>query len=818
MAEWPENICLLQSAIGDVVCLDLLTIINLAFLAIFSLGVVAGICALLIWQKRKDEPQDKKRSNESGSIFFTLFAGVVMVGVLASSMNLVMRGPVSTMSAVTKRTIAENNMIASAKLSVMAATNQPGGGDCDADDMVEPVAWSASGTGSAPSGGGFLPATLGASLTDPWGNSYGYCVWDHGTEIQTDCPTPMLRLKGTAAADGPAIVILSSGPDRAFQTTCADAPDYFIKPGGSDDLVMGQTYFEANASSGGLWNIKGSNPAIAEIDKDIEVKNSGGAVVFGVDSITDASKPSIKVDYIKALSNAKIEAVTKFLGSNGIEGSTSSTPGKAVYGVATAATGSTYGVHGQSDSTTGWGVYGESTTVTGAGYGVVGIVNNGDATGVYGFNPSGAGHAIGVEGRSAGASGGKGVMGRATATTGANFGVVGQSASTDGRGVYGAATATTGANFGVQGQSFSPAGYGGHFSNVAAGGGWGLFSSNDVGIAEDMYLNWGTTRGSAGYGVRDNNGVIQVKNDGGTWAAPGGGGGSLPNCDDGDLLVASGGDWICSGAQLADAFNFTDNSSASLNTVTSSNIIQITGLAAGVPTPITISGDGSPQYRICGNVTCLTEIQTWGSSLSTILNSQYVQVRLTSAGTSVVLRSATLTIGGVSDQWDVTTADCPAVGDTCQDGSKYAGLTPDGNVRMYAAAADLAGTFRWSTGNTVDTAVVACQLNTETGCRTGAANTAILAPLSNADSPYAAAIACDSLDVHGRQDWYLPANNELTTIWPNRVVLGFVNNQYYWSSSESTWTSFARAIYFGGTMNQTDAARASLYRVRCVRK
>jgi hypothetical protein len=35
------------------------------------------------------------------------------------------------------------------------------------------------------------------------------------------------------------------------------------------------------------------------------------------------------------------------------------------------------------------------------------------------------------------------------------------------------------------------------------------------------YLNWGTTGGSSGYGIRDNSGVIEIKNSGGEWAAPG---------------------------------------------------------------------------------------------------------------------------------------------------------------------------------------------------------------------------------------------------------------------------------------------------------
>jgi hypothetical protein len=78
--------------------------------------------------------------------------------------------------------------------------------------------------------------------------------------------------------------ILSAGPDKIFQTTCADAPAYVVKVAGSDDIVMPAAMFEASASSGGLWNLKGGGPTIAEIGKDLEVKSQGGAVVFGVDS------------------------------------------------------------------------------------------------------------------------------------------------------------------------------------------------------------------------------------------------------------------------------------------------------------------------------------------------------------------------------------------------------------------------------------------------------------------------------------------------------------------------------------------------------
>ncbi len=43
---------------------------------------------------------------------------------------------------------------------------------------------------------------------------------------------------------------------------------------------------------------------------------------------------------------------------------------------------------------------------------------------------------------------------------------------------------------------------------------------NTILSGASRYLNFGTTTGAAGYGVRDNAGVIEIKNDNGTWTPP----------------------------------------------------------------------------------------------------------------------------------------------------------------------------------------------------------------------------------------------------------------------------------------------------------
>jgi hypothetical protein len=108
-----------------------------------------------------------------------------------------------------------------------------------------------------------------------------------------------------------------------------------------------------------------------------------------------------------------------------VQNSSSANDSKAIRGYASAATGFTAGVNGRTDSST-------------AG-----------AKGVWGY-AAGGGQTYGVHGESDSGSG-RGVFGRANASSGTTFGVYGQSNSTSGRGVYGIATSTSGETYGVYG-------------------------------------------------------------------------------------------------------------------------------------------------------------------------------------------------------------------------------------------------------------------------------------------------------------------------------------------------------------------------------
>jgi len=91
-----------------------------------------------------------------------------------------------------------------------------------------------------------------------------------------------------------------------------------------------------------------------------------------------------------------------------------------------------------------------------------------------------------------------------------------------------------------------------------------------------------------------------------------------------------------------DAFSFTDVTDAELSTSYESNAITVAGISA--PTPISITGG---EYSINDGA--------YTSADGTVSNGQTVKVRLTSSANYSMTRDATLTIGGVSDTFSVTT-------------------------------------------------------------------------------------------------------------------------------------------------------------------
>ncbi len=181
---------------------------------------------------------------------------------------------------------------------------------------------------------------------------------------------------------------------------------------------------------------------------------------------------------------------------------TGSPDGRAVYGEAIAAGGTAYGVFGRSNSTSGRGVYGEATAGTGSTYGGWFQSLSADGAGVFGSSGAISGTAYGGRFQT-GSPDGRAVYGEAIAGTGTAYGVYGRSDSTDGRGVYGEATAATGGTYGGSFRSDSTEGRAVQGWATAASGNTigGRFTSDSTagyGVWADADASTGTTYGVVG--------------------------------------------------------------------------------------------------------------------------------------------------------------------------------------------------------------------------------------------------------------------------------------------------------------------------------
>lgn len=197
-----------------------------------------------------------------------------------------------------------------------------------------------------------------------------------------------------------------------------------------------------------------------------------------------------------------------------------------------------------------------------------------------------------------------------------------------------------------------------------------------------------------------------------------------------------------------------------------------------------------------------------------------------------VLKTDTKDVRCVRRNHPCTGGEAPAIGETCTDGSIYAGLSPDGNVAMYTTPADAASAYTWNDGssNWVETAMVNCTdgtPGTASSCQTGEANTTLLVGLSGSGTPapYNAAEYCDGLSAHGYDDWYLPAQDELNVLYTNKNT-GDLNGTfnetgstpvgYYWSSSEGDQVTARNQRFSDGL--QSNYGKFVGIAVRCVRK
>ncbi len=128
---------------------------------------------------------------------------------------------------------------------------------------------------------------------------------------------------------------------------------------------------------------------------------------------------------------------------------------------------------------------------------------------------------------------------------------------------------------------------------------------------------------------------------------------------------------------------FSATTSQPLSTVVSSNISKIRGGIDG--RTVSISGSGSPEFRICSDATCSSVVRDWGTTSTTANVGQYAQVRLASSASGSQTISATLTIGGISYGFSVTTSSSASFTTVAFDGTTPDYLRNSGSINVSSA-------------------------------------------------------------------------------------------------------------------------------------
>jgi hypothetical protein len=104
---------------------------------------------------------------------------------------------------------------------------------------------------------------------------------------------------------------------------------------------------------------------------------------------------------------------------------------------------------------------------------------------------------------------------------------------------------------------------------------------------------------------------------------------------------------------VVNGFTFNDLTGLSGNTLTTSNIVQITGASANVIGSANASS-GTPEFRVCSDAACGAVVTNWTQTATSIAPNNYVQLRITTPGNASATRNVTFCAGEVCDNWSLT--------------------------------------------------------------------------------------------------------------------------------------------------------------------
>ena len=141
----------------------------------------------------------------------------------------------------------------------------------------------------------------------------------------------------------------------------------------------------------------------------------------------------------------------------------------------------------------------------------------------------------------------------------------------------------------------------------------------------------------------------------------------------------------------------------------------------------------------------------------------------------------------------------------------YLGFAGDGTSYMYVAPKSTETSLTWGTYGTTRSTI---------STTNGLANTNTLAGFGQAAHP--AAYYCKNLTTGGYNTWYLPAKDELNTLYSNKSATPFATansfvGSYYWSSTEGNgYGAWYQDLSGGHQYNYGDKFNSSY--VRAVRR
>ncbi|MFP4386696.1 MAG: DUF1566 domain-containing protein [Alphaproteobacteria bacterium] len=294
------------------------------------------------------------------------------------------------------------------------------------------------------------------------------------------------------------------------------------------------------------------------------------------------------------------------------------------------------------------------------------------------------------------------------------------------------------------------------------------------------------------------------------------------------------------------SYEFTDQTNVTTSTLTLSDILLITGTDVGCNVAVSVSGGNTPNFRVCADSLCSSVVQDWTATNTEIdMNGRYLQIRDTSSASANTTINVIASVGGVTNTWSVSTASSgacgasPTIGQTCSDGTVYAGISPDGNVDMYVARCDIGMTWNgsnctgirsflpWNNGNTTGMVETGYQSNIVGEFNTAGIIVIDSDSITEGVQPHQAAQACADLNIHDHTDWYLPAPNEAEVIYknlqdgvpedsiPDPVITGFATTDYWTSREQGDKNAYHRS--FNNGFHSTKA-KENFYAIRCARQ